>query len=1040
MSLQIWLPLKGNLKNYGLSDLEFSITNTSTTTIAPTGKIGSSSYNNNSHSSGGLVSNKTIDLGNELSMFCWMNFTTLTSSSNLTAIGGQHRHPSNCGMGITMRYVSSTTGYLSVNTGDGSSRTYNTYYGKTLLMANTWYHVGFTYDGTNIKLYVNGNLDGTFSYPNQLNVDDYIQLFAWSFGATTGSGLYGGYCFNGNINDYRVYDHCLAEKEVKLLSQGLIAHYSLRETDLENTTNIITYPFSKGAVTTDWDASLHQNAISVDGWTAGYNGGVSEPTIGYHAHWKIIDGLSTLVMPNLNSEIGRAGRWLGCSSHGIQEKVGPSTTYTISFDAKGSVDNMLVRAGYYYRLTNASSNAFHDGFLEARLSKQWHRYTKTFTTNSALNTSISSPIYIYGHNDSAIEGTSYIRNIQVEVKDHATGYTTTSRTVETIPDSSGYGNNGTIISSTNGLILDYDSIRNNTCIKFDGSTAIICGTEPKVTDAITVNIWGYMDDWSIYNNNTQRLISCTEGGGWNFEPSGGKMQFPIGTGTSSNTYKTVKSTTNLASLSAGWHMFTGTYDGLNLKIYIDGKLENTSIAYTTHTPIYYHTSNAIFIGAEAGDSATKPAGSYFIGKISDVRIYAKPLTENEVLDLYQARMSITSCGDIISYDYTEEGCDNVKFTSDGLTRTGNIAEIGPLYDMETKALDDGSTWARIHWLDVTNRKNWFANAAEVAECVNEVNRYSRMGIVDKFKGQRYEITNLMKEINTTNYTGGTVSTTYRKYGTALYLTGTTTAAEVYINTAFTIPYIQGHIYYGRAEILQETVQGGCDLYWKVAEPRVILGPGCSAAKTWTVVSGRRTPEQVAATTGADWESGDYTARFDYNNSKVAGTMWFDGFMLIDLTATFGAGKEPSQAWCDANIPYFTGTKMIEIDDEDYGWYEFMLTYPSLSITEYNRWKQTSSPNESTVVNYTPINIAWSAHSNGIRKHGSNNVYNCDSGSTWYAPIGQTATWTSEKYIPAADGTSQTSTELWVRIDNLSKLKKISIFDEKYIQGRNILEL
>ena len=88
MSLQIWLPLIKDLTNYGLSNLQFSVSNTTITTIKEKGKLGQYSYNNNSHSGGGLISDKTINLGNKLSMFCWMNFTTLSSSSNLTAIGG----------------------------------------------------------------------------------------------------------------------------------------------------------------------------------------------------------------------------------------------------------------------------------------------------------------------------------------------------------------------------------------------------------------------------------------------------------------------------------------------------------------------------------------------------------------------------------------------------------------------------------------------------------------------------------------------------------------------------------------------------------------------------------------------------------------------------------------------------------------------------------------------------------------------------------------------------------------------------------------
>jgi hypothetical protein len=69
MSLQIWLPLDGNLNNYGVSGLTFSNVSSSNTTVSTSGKIGSC-YNNNSFREGGLVSNKTINLGTKQSMFC----------------------------------------------------------------------------------------------------------------------------------------------------------------------------------------------------------------------------------------------------------------------------------------------------------------------------------------------------------------------------------------------------------------------------------------------------------------------------------------------------------------------------------------------------------------------------------------------------------------------------------------------------------------------------------------------------------------------------------------------------------------------------------------------------------------------------------------------------------------------------------------------------------------------------------------------------------------------------------------------------------
>jgi hypothetical protein len=208
-----------------------------------------------------------------------------------------------------------------------------------------------------------------------------------------------------------------------------------------------------------------------------------------------------MVFPNLNSEINKKQRWLGISTSPVnmQTKIGPNTTYTISFDAKATVEGMSVKAGYYYRLTNGTSNNFHDGYPDVSLTTQWKRYSITYTTKSNLDTSVGASIYFYGHYGS-IEGIAYIRNVQLETKDHSTGYTPSSRSSEKVYDCSGYQNNGTIIG--NDLIVNYDSSRNSSCVKFDGATAIQSGRSAMIRDAITVNVWAYMDNWADYNANT----------------------------------------------------------------------------------------------------------------------------------------------------------------------------------------------------------------------------------------------------------------------------------------------------------------------------------------------------------------------------------------------------------------------------------------------------------------------------------------------------------------------------------------------------------
>lgn len=52
-------------------------------------------------------------------------------------------------------------------------------------------------------------------------------------------------------------------------------------------------------------------------------------------------------------------------------------------------------------------------------------------------------------------------------------------------------------------------------------------------------------------------------------------------------------------------------------------------------------------------------------------------------------------------------------------------------------------------------------------------------------------------------------------------------------------------------------------------------------------------------------------RFDFEGMASNTIAYIDDAMLIDLTAAFGAGNEPTQEWCDANIEYFAGNKTIQ---------------------------------------------------------------------------------------------------------------------------------
>ncbi len=171
-------------------------------------------------------------------------------------------------------------------------------------------------------------------------------------------------------------------------------------------------------------------------------------------------------------------------------------------------------------------------------------------------------------------------------------------------------------------------------VVFDGTkTYYDLGNNHKYTDALTVNIWGYMTNWSEYATGDMRLISCTEAGGWNIENSGEYICFGIRDGAL-NGYRSMALSLKWSALSPGWHMFTLTFDGTRAKGFVDGKCMVVSAAFSGN--IGYHTENSILIGAEAGTDNT-PTGGYFKGKIKNVCIMHTAIPEEEVAFLYANR-------------------------------------------------------------------------------------------------------------------------------------------------------------------------------------------------------------------------------------------------------------------------------------------------------------------------------------------------------------------------------------------------------------------
>lgn len=161
-------------------------------------------------------------------------------------------------------------------------------------------------------------------------------------------------------------------------------------------------------------------------------------------------------------------------------------------------------------------------------------------------------------------------------------------------------------------------------------------------------------------------------------------------------------------------------------------------------------------------------------------------------------------------------------------------------------------------------------------------------------------------------TAGTFAadTSIKKYSAnSLRLDGSTSLAEAHICTTANYTIQSGHKYYIRNEVYfsTSTVYPRTSCYWPIAEPNVYntSSLGITIPKgQWYMLA--VISDRVAA--GHTAQSAPF--RVDFDNNRGAGYMYLDGCMLIDLTAAFGSGNEPTLAWCNANIPYFTGSREI----------------------------------------------------------------------------------------------------------------------------------
>lgn len=607
MSLQVWLPLNGDLRNNGLEDV--TVTNNGAI-VDDNGKIGKC-YSFGTGNSYITVDSTPLKNFTEFSFACWVKIITWnTSYATIFAIKNSTAVSWNNLIFSLLRSGSNST--LCFNIANGSSYTSTSCQTGTL-STNTWYHVVCTYKANEIKLYLNGNLVSTHTTTVVPNFNSIANFWIGKSNANS-------YQSNTLLNDVRVYDHALSLKEIKEIAKGLIVHYPLDDKYIESTTNLITGEdclsatcyngaISKYGYGTNTD--MYKQVTTFDGrkGTKVYNkidGGKMYPYV-YINNMFTSNGTNSPEYKTLSFDY-YTNKSTSICPYKLGSGTGTATYIVTNTETKTGTGTNSVTIPIKPNMWNHIEITFH-GTTDA--DSQWG-----YIQNQPSHTSDTSNFWFFA-------------NMQLETKDHATGYAGVgkTRTSTTVYDVSGYGNDGTLVGNFE-CNTDTPRYGLSTYAKGGASTYLKGIVLPK--EAKTVSLWIKSPknvSSAIFNDKTTGL--------------------QIGLLNSLLYVNALSSTTPFTTTNwkdDDWNHVVVINDNNVRSCYINGQAETQS----GNNNYYVHNANEFWVWNRSYNNNYP-----FVGCLSDLRIYVTALSEEDIKNLYEVTASADADNNYYVYSYDE---------------------------------------------------------------------------------------------------------------------------------------------------------------------------------------------------------------------------------------------------------------------------------------------------------------------------------------------------------------------------------------------------
>lgn len=310
-------------------------------------------------------------------------------------------------------------------------------------------------------------------------------------------------------------------------------------------------------------------------------------------------------------------------------------TVTISADIKSTANN--VACDTYFR---KSSGMVGTSKIISGITTEYKRYSVTFTA-----TTTTTPTHIAFRSNGNVSGASttatyYFKNIKIELGDKETPwipnpadalYSAMGFGDNVEYDVSGYGNDGTITGSIQHIP---DTSRYYTCSEFTGTQRIV--TNPLPLETTSISIW-----FKPTRTSNQCIFGDSASGLCAFIYSGGLITYFRGNNGGTGSRVLFGDEFN----GDDWNHIVVIKTGEKTRdVYCNG------VKLTPTSNNYYTNATGFFIGARNNSQALP-----FYGNLSDVRAYVTPLTQDQILELYQTGQSLSNNGTLFGYELIEDG-------------------------------------------------------------------------------------------------------------------------------------------------------------------------------------------------------------------------------------------------------------------------------------------------------------------------------------------------------------------------------------------------